>query len=401
MLIGGLNSGTSMDGVVFTLVEVKEVPKNNTSSRPDLNVKLIGMQEIPYPDGIKEELLRFEESKIVQELCNFHFYLGEIFAQSAIKAMKKLGQDLDKVTIIGSHGQTIGHFPNGLKGYKFSTPSTNQIGEQDIVAACTGITTVGDFHCKDIALGGEAAPDTYMEYCLFRHKDLNRGVLNLGGIANITYLPHDVGFDSLRAFDTGPANMIIDALIEITSGGKVSYDEDGRVASRGKVNQPLLKWMMSHPFIGKKPPKSTGREEFGRHFAQEIFNRGRDAKLSAEDLIATATRFTIESIAFNIKNFLPPMDELILSGGGAKNKTIVKGLSESLREIKVTTTEEYNIPVEARESIGFALMAYETLKGRTTWPSSVTGAKRDSIAGKISLIFGKTAELFKNLKNQP
>jgi len=391
MLVLGINSGTSMDGVVTALIDVEEEAGSvsDTQSPPKLKVKLIGVETTPYPQGVKEELLRFSESRVVQELCNFHFYLGKVFAQSAINAMRTFGQDIEEVGIIGTHGQTIRHFPHGLKGYKYSTPSSHQLGEVDVVSAQTGVTSVGDFHGKDIALGGEGAPGIFSHCVLFRHPELTRGILNLGGIANISYLPPGTGTNNVVAFDTGPANMIIDGLMDKISGGELQYDKDGEVASKGQVYQPLLAWLMRHPFIQRKPPKSTGRQEFGRHYVEEILDRGRKTNLCDEDLIATVTRFTIESIVLNLTKFLNPMDELILSGGGARNKTILYGLTERMHGTKVTTTEEYGIPLESVEPIGIALKAYATSLGRPSSFRAVTGAKRDSIAGKISPILGK------------
>jgi len=374
-----------MDGITTVLIDVEDASSgDNTGIDPVLQVKIVGLKTIPYPEEVKAELLRFSESRAIHELCNFSFYLGRLFAQNILTSIKEFGRDVGEIQMVASHGQTIRHFPHGLDGYAFSHPSTMQIGELDIIAAETGVNSVGSFHAKDIALGGEGAPATYAHCVLFRHPTLRRGVLNLGGIANITYLPPGVGTDHVLAFDTGPACMIIDALMEETTQGKLLYDHNGECASSGQVDQPLLEWLMNHPYVLKEPPKSTGRQEFGGHFSTKVLNRARAAAISDEDLIATVTQFSVDSIVGNLKKFVPTMDELILTGGGAQNETIARALAQSLEGTTVTTTVEHGIPLEATEAMTWALMSYATAKGRSSNVPSVTGAKREVVMGKVS-----------------
>ncbi|HIE48035.1 TPA: anhydro-N-acetylmuramic acid kinase, partial [Candidatus Bipolaricaulota bacterium] len=295
-------------------------------------------------------------------------------------------QATSDIDLIGSHGQTVCHLPGGFKATgSFSQPSTLQIGEINVIAERTGITTVGDFRPADIAAKGEGAPlIPYVDWVLFSSPERSRVLLNIGGIANVTYIPAGAGLDEIMAFDTGPGNMVIDRLVQKLSGGKLAYDVNGDMAARGEIDESLLKELMEHPFINRKPPKSTGREEFGDKFSTEILAKAQKKGLNAESLIATVTAFTIESIVKNCRMFLGKFDELIVSGGGARNLTIMRWLAERLRDVKVTTTQEYGIPVEAKEALGFAVLAYQTLKRRPNNVPAATGARRAVVLGKIA-----------------
>jgi len=384
MLVVGLMSGTSLDGITAALVEIEEAGEG-FPERPKLRVKLLAHHTRPYPREVREELLALSTAGHVSELANMDLFLGELFAEAALAVVAKAGRDISEVGLIGSHGQTICHFPGGLADYPFRRPCTLQIGEIDVIAARTGVTTVGDFRPKDMAVGGQGAPlISYVDYQLFWHPALHRVLLNIGGIANVTYIPAGAPLEGIKAFDTGPGNMVIDGLVRRISNGQLHYDEGGAMAARGRVHPPLLQLLLDHPFITKEPPKTTGREEFGDEFVEEVMAQGRSMGLNDEDLVATVTAFTAEAIAVNCRRFLGPVDEVIVSGGGAYNRTLMERLAAQFPGIKVTTTQEYGIPVEAKEAVGFAVLAYQALHRRPNNAPSATGARRPVVMGKIS-----------------
>jgi len=365
-----------MDGVTAALTEIEDIPEMQEHTRPRLKVQLLTYETYPYPLALREHLLQLCEAGSIRELCIMNFHLGEIFAEAALKVIKKAGKKPSDIGVIGSHGQTVCHLPR---------QGTLQIGEPAVIAECTGITTVGDFRPRDIAAGGEGAPlIPYVDYVLFSNPKISRVLLNIGGIANVTYLPAGTGLEGIKAFDTGPGNMLLDGVVQRLTKGEFSYDKDGALAAKGRVHSDLLTELMRQPFIQKEPPKSTGREEFGNVFLDKIFDIAQKKGLSMEDLLATLTAFTVESIVENCRLFLGEFTELIASGGGAKNCTLMRGLRERLVGIKVTTTQEYGIPVQAKEALGFAILAYQTMNRRSNNVPAATGAKRPVVLGKIS-----------------
>jgi len=384
MLVVGLMSGTSLDGITAALVDIEE-ERSSLTSLPRLRVKLLASETFAFPDGVKDELLHLSEAGAVPQLCSMNCFLGGIFAQAVLDIIAKAGCDRSEIDLIGSHGQTICHAPHGSGGSAFPRPFTLQIGEIDVIAAQTGITTVGDFRPKDIAVGGEGAPlIPYADYHLFAHHAIDRVLLNIGGIANVTHIPAGAALDRVVAFDTGPGNMLIDGFMHRISNGELSYDRDGELAAGGTIDASILERLLEHPFVMKRPPKSTGREEFGGRFLREVIAQARVRRLTDEDLLATLTAFTVESITVNCRSFLGAFAELIVSGGGALNKTIMRGLAERLAGIRVTTTQEYGLPVEAKEAVGFAILAYQTLRRRPNNVPTATGAGRPVVMGKIS-----------------
>ena len=369
-------SGTSMDGVTAALAKIEDIPEVQEHARPRLKVRLLTYETYPYPLAVREHLLELCEAGSTRKLCTMNFQLGEIFAAAALKIIEKAGKKPSDIGIIGSHGQTVCHLPR---------QGTLQIGEPAVIAERTGITTVGDFRPRDIAAGGEGAPlIPYVDYVLFSSPKISRVLLNIGGIANVTYLPAGTGLEEIKAFDTGPGNMLLDGVMQRLTKGELSYDKDGALASKGRVYSDLLAELMRHPFIRKAPPKSTGREEFGNAFLDKILDIAQQKGLSTEDLLATLTAFTVESIVENCRLFLGEFTELIASGGGAKNRALMRGLGERLVGVKVTTTQEYGIPVEAKEALGFAILAYQTLNHRPNNVPAATGAKRAVVLGKIT-----------------
>ncbi|MCX5632653.1 MAG: anhydro-N-acetylmuramic acid kinase [Phycisphaerae bacterium] len=365
MRIVGLMSGTSADGVDAAVVDIN---KNK--------VKLLAFDTFEYSPQLRKNILDIAEQKTCRaaDISRLNFAIGEVFADAVIKLCRKNKINLKTIDLIGSHGQTIYHNPKG------KIRSTLQIGEPSVIAYKTGKTCVADFRPKDMAAGGQGAPLVpFADYWLFKHKRKNRAVQNIGGIANVTYLPAGTGLKKTIAFDTGPGNMIIDRIATIFSKGKLHYDKDGKIAAKGKVNKKLLDEMMRHPFLRKLPPKSTGREEFGAAYTGKFIKRS----ISFEDMLATATAFTADSIVDAYKKFLPSMpDEIILCGGGAKNKTLVKMLRQNIKS-KILLTDDFGINSDAKEAVSFAILAYAAIKGIANNVPGATGAKKSLVLGKV------------------
>ena len=379
-IVIGLMSGTSADGVSAIIAKVKKCGI-------ETSFKLIAYKTYPYPKKIREKIFELFNPSIstVDKICYMNFIIGEVFADACIKIAEEAHISMKNIDLIGSHGQTIYHIPKEVRVNNYSSKSTLQIGEPSVIAERTGIITIADFRPKDIAAGGEGAPIIpYIDYILFSKLNKNLVVQNIGGIANLTYIPKKGSIDNIVAFDTGPGNMVIDEVVKIITNGKLSYDYDGKIASQGKISKRLLSFLMEHPFLRKKPPKSTGREEFGYRFAIEAYKKGKDMGLSNEDIVATLTAFTAESIVYSYRNFIPEdIEEVILGGGGSKNKTLVKMISERLSGIKISLHEDYGIPAQAKEPLGMALLANETLCGNYNNVPKATGAKKRVIMGKI------------------
>lgn len=289
--------------------------------------------------------------------------------------------------MIASHGQTVWHQPAMRELGGVRTRATLQLGEPAVIAERTGLPVVADFRVRDVAAGGQGAPiSAYVDYILFRRERESVAVQNVGGIANVTYVPAGCGPDDVVAFDTGPGNMAIDSLVRLVTRGEKEYDEGGSIAARGRVSEELLRWLMRHPFLRRRPPKTTGREEFGDHFALEVYRRGKALGLRDEDIIATATAFTVESIVYSYERLLPGrVNEVIMGGGGCFNDTLVRMLREKLRGVKLSFHEDYGIPAQAKEPLVMAILANEAIGGIPNNLPSATGAKRRVVMGKILL----------------
>ncbi len=375
MRIAGLMSGTSADGVDAAIIDINKD-----------KVSVLTFDTFAYSDELRRSILGLCGSKScnVADVCHLNFVLGEVFAESVIRLCKKSGVVLKTIDLIGSHGQTIFHNPKGRRFGKKIICSTLQIGEPAIIAQRTGITTVADFRPRDMAAGGQGAPLVpFADYFLFRDKKHNRAIQNIGGIANVTYLPAGCGPGDIIAFDTGPGNMIIDGIISILSKGKQKFDRGGKIAARGIVNKAILNNMLKHPFFSRRPPKSTGREEFGRQYCELLYQRIKKT-ISSENILATVTAFTAESIIQAYRKFLPQIpDEVILCGGGARNETLVKMLKHGLGVSRILLSDDYGISCDAKEAISFAILAYATIKGIPNNVPGATGAKQPVILGKI------------------
>ncbi|MBM4048092.1 MAG: anhydro-N-acetylmuramic acid kinase [Planctomycetes bacterium] len=378
----GLMSGTSCDGVDACLAEI-------TGSGLNTKARVLEFRQFPYPDAIRARVLEActPEKGTVEKICHLNFVLGHLFAQAAIGVAQSRGMSIRHVDLIGSHGQTVYHIPTPQLEGEHAYRSTLQIGEPSVIAQETGVTVVADFRPRDIAAGGQGAPLVpYVDFILFRELQKSRAIQNIGGIANVTFLPAHGGIQNVIAFDTGPGNMIMDRLAYVISREKMKFDKDGLMARQGKRNDYLLKELMSHPFLAQRPPKSTGREEFGTRFADRLYADAFKRGLSDADILATATAFTAESIVDAYKRFVLPVhrvDEVILCGGGARNKTLVGYLEDSFGTIPVRPIDQFGIPAEAKEALSFAILANETLAGNPNNVPAATGAKHLVVLGKI------------------
>lgn len=375
-------SGTSADGVDAALVEITE-----GETGPDL--KLVAHRTVPYPEGLRARVLAamLPPGGTVDQVCHLNAYIGELFAQAALTLIAGAGHAPADVALIGSHGQTIHHLPAARDESGLAVRSTLQIGEPAVIAERTGITTIADFRPRDMAAGGEGAPLVPIFHdVLFRHPERHRIVVNFGGIANLTWLPAGARFGALRAFDTGPGNVLIDGFAAYLSEDAAGMDTDGMLAARGQVSPPLLGELMEHPFLRREPPKSTGREEFGPALLGHIVARAAERQIADKDLMATVTAFTAEAVAFAIERFISPTGrgtELVGCGGGSRNPTLMRMLGARLPDIRVVVADALGFPSAAMEAAAFALLAYLTATGRPGNVPSATGAARPVVLGAI------------------
>ena len=376
----GLMSGTSMDGVDAALVELR-----GPAQQPRL--RLLAFVSNPYPQAVRERLLHVAtgEPTTAGAISQLNFLLGELFAEAALRACRRAGISPGRLAVIGSHGQTIYH--QGARTLEAGRPvsSTLQIAEPAVIAEKTGVPVVADFRTADLAAGGQGAPLVPMvDYLLLRDDREGRVALNIGGIANITVIPADARPEEVFGFDTGPGNMVIDALVRHFTRGKKAYDAGGGLAARGRVIEPLLAELLRLPFFRQRPPKSAGREQFGAEYVRRHFLRRRGAP--PQDLLRTATELTARTIADALERFVFPrvkVHRLIVSGGGAHNRLLVSRLGELLPNLSVDLSDKYGLPVDAKEAIAFAVLADRTLHGLPGNLPSVTGARRPVVLGKL------------------
>jgi anhydro-N-acetylmuramic acid kinase len=382
MLVMGLMSGTSADGIDVALARISGNP-------PKLSLKLEGHHHVAFPALVRKAILNLANGSptTVAEISQLNFLLGEEFARAAISACKSWRVPLRKVSLIGSHGQTIYHqgAPSPFLNYP-RLSSTLQIGEPSVIAERTGVTTIADFRPADMAAGGQGAPLVpFVDYLLYRHPKRNRAALNIGGIANVTVIPARAKPEDVVAFDTGPGNMIVDALVEKFTHGRSHYDKDSQIALRGRLLPKLLTELMENPYLRRQPPKTAGREQFGQSCAQKILSWAKQRRAEPEDLVRTATIFTSLSIANAFQQFILPLvriDELIVSGGGARNPLMMVYLSAILG-FSITFSGELGIKPEAKEALAFAILAYESYHGRANNLPSATGANHPAVLGKL------------------
>ena len=373
-------SGTSVDGIDAAIVEV-------SGHGLETAVNLIAFETFPFPSGVPQRILALchPDTGRVDDICEMNFYIGYLFAEAVKHILKKSGMSTSDIALIGSHGQTIHHLPRDPNTTRY--PSTLQIGEPAVIAHETGIPTIADFRVADMAAGGQGAPLTsYTDYLLFRDSVKTVGLLNIGGIANITVLPANCSPDVVSASDTGPGNMCIDAVVRETTEGTERYDKAGECAAQGTPYQPLIDTWLKHPFFQLQPPKTTGREMFGNTFATECLEACRSHRLSDNDAIATLTELTVRTITDYIERFVAeqnPIDVLYVSGGGVHNQTIMRRLGELLVDTAVEPVDNSGISSDAKEAIAFAVLTNETLHGQYGNLPSATGASVRKILGKF------------------
>jgi len=415
-LVLGMMSGTSADGIDTALVKISGAP-------PHLKIRLINHTSQFFPPQVRKEILRVAEQNPLTpaELSQLHARLGQIYAEAALAACKKFRISPKKIDLIGNHGQTIFHrgpspsrSPRGTRHSPLS--STLQLGDGSIIANLTGITTISDFRPADMAQGGQGAPLVpFADYALYRHPKLGRASLNIGGIANITVIPANAKPSDVFAFDTGPGNMLIDALVQRFTHDRHRYDKNAALARQGHLNRRLLETLLRDPYFKLKPPKSTGREYFGSAYVKKLLALGRRHHANPNDLVHTVTVFTAVSIAQALHRFAlrkHKVAQLIISGGGAQNPLLMSQLtallspssssvgaqhaaphlgkmstSSPLRQfppVEVLPSTDFAIPTDAKEALAFAILAYETFHHRPSSIPSATGARRPAILGKIS-----------------
>ena len=374
--VAGLMSGTSADGVDVAIVDIG--PRG---------VELLAFETFPHPPALRQQIFGlFDPARArIDDLCHLNFVLGEAFAAAVIRLARKSRIALGSIDLVGSHGQTVYHIPEGRRVGRKIIRSTLQIGEPSVIAERTGIATVADFRPRDVAAGGEGAPLVpFADYILFCDKRRSRAVQNIGGIANVTYLPAGGGPEGVLAFDTGPGNMMIDRAAWHATRGRLPYDKDGRLAARGRIDERLLGELMRHPYLRRRPPKSTGRETFGVQLTDVLWQRARKRGVTPRDILATLTAFTVRSIADAYRRFLPAMpDEVILCGGGAANPTLVAMLRRELQPARVARMDEFGLDPRAKEAVSFAILAYATAEGIPNNVPSATGACRAVVMGKV------------------
>ncbi|MEF2246901.1 anhydro-N-acetylmuramic acid kinase [Paenibacillus sp. IITD108] len=383
-LVVGLMSGTSLDGIDAAIVRIE-------GSGYDAKAELVHFYSAGYEDSLRQQLktLCTVEHSNVALVCGMNFYMGNLFADAALAAISDAGLSVQDIDLISTHGQTVWHIPQDDPNSIYLQRSTLQIGDISVIAKKTGIPVVGDFRTADMAVGGQGAPlAPYGDFVLFRHPQQARLLQNIGGIGNCAVIPAAAEPNQVTAFDTGPGNMVIDQVVYQLTNGQKTYDVSGDWAASGEVHMGLVSEMMQHPYFAMKPPKSTGRELFGIGYAAEFIAKARSYSLKDADIVATATAFTAHTIADSCKQHVLPftnIDQIIVSGGGAFNKTLLRMLGELLPEQQVLTADEAGVSSDAKEAIIFALLGNDFMYEKCNNMPSATGASTATVMGKLAL----------------
>lgn len=372
MRVAGIMSGTSVDGVDVAIVDIRD-------GRAGPIIKPVAFHTLKYPHVVREAILAVSNQMThTATISRLNFLLGEIYSAAIFDICHRKKIPIQSISLLGMHGQTIYHEGAPVEYLGFPIANTLQIGEAAVVAERTRMWVVSNFRERDIAAGGRGAPLVpAVDFLLFRHRRIGRVALNIGGIANITVLPAGATREDVTAFDTGPGNMVIDALVSNLTKGKQTYDRGGMMAKRGKIHAKLLESMLADGYFALRPPKTTGREQFGQEFVSGLLATG----LPVEDLIATATELTAQSIARAIQPF-PKIREVIASGGGVHNRHLMKRLAALLPGMEMKTSGDFGIDPDAKEAIAFAMLAYEFIELRPGNLPSATGARRAVLLGK-------------------
>jgi anhydro-N-acetylmuramic acid kinase len=393
MIVAGVMSGTSADGINVALVQIEggsgraKTTAKATTALPRLpRFELLAHAEFPYPKNVRRTVLAAMNASqaSVADLSRLNFLLAELYANAVLHTQRRFGM---KIELVGCHGQTLYHQGKPAPFLGFKVAATWQIGEGASLAARLGVPVVSDFRPADIARGGQGAPLVpFLDYLLYLDQRVGRIVQNIGGIANLTAIPRSASPGQVLAFDTGPGNMVMDAVTEQLFGKP--YDRDGKIAASGTVLETLVTQALRGPFFRHKPPKTAGREEFGREFVRDFLKHCAGA--DSRDVVASATALTARSIADALKRFVirrrGAFSEMIVSGGGTKNSTLLAMLANAIRPLglKLRSSDEFGLPSPAKEAAAFALLAYQTWNRQPSNVPSATGAKSAAILGKIS-----------------
>ena len=383
-LVVGLMTGTSGDAVDAALVRFTGLGLASTHA-------LVGYRESPLEDPLRREILDVAAAETLapERLMRLDAALGERYAAAVLELMAGAGVDLSRVDAIGCHGQTVRHLPRAESPQASNAGAlTLQIGSAAILAERTGVTVVSGFRSRDTAAGGEGAPLVpLVDWWLFRSPQEPRALLNLGGIANLTYLPRAGSLADLLAFDTGPCNAVLDALAARLSGGRERRDEDGARAARGRVCEPLLHALSDDPFFARTPPRSTGRERYGAGYALALAERGQALGASDDDLMATAVELVAAAVADAVTRFLAPrggVEAVYASGGGVRNPSLMAALARRLAPARLASAEALGVPPDAKEALAFAFLAHQTLCGAAGNVPAATGATHAVPLGHIT-----------------
>ncbi len=385
MIVAGVMSGTSADGINVALVRL--APRRGRNAEwPQFS--FLGHAEFPYPEDVRRFVLTAMNSTraSVADLARLNFILAELYAEAVLATQKQFKLKAD---LVGCHGQTIYHQGEADRFLDRKVAVTWQTGDGSILAARVGVPVVSDFRPADMAAGGKGAPLVpFLDYMLYRDAKIGRIVQNIGGIANISAIPGGGTPDQILAFDTGPGNMVIDAVMERLYGER--YDKDGEVAASGTVIERVVQEALRESFFHRKPPKTAGREEFGREFANDFIRQC--GRTDRKNVVTTATALTAMSVSLALREFVvrkrTRFEEFIVSGGGAKNPTLMAMLVNELLPLglQVRATDEFGLPAEAKEAAAFALLAYQTWNRKPSNLPSATGATHPAILGKISYV---------------
>ena len=382
-IVVGLMSGTSLDGIDAVMAQL-------SGSGRSLHVETLGFVCIPYPSGLRDLLFRnsMPETSNVKDLSQLNVRLAHSYAEAVHTLVDASPVTLDEVQAIGCHGQTVFHVPVAEDCAGLPTRSTLQLGDPSTLANLLKTTVVGDFRLADMAVGGQGAPlASYFDYVYFTHDQEARALLNIGGIANMTVLPPDATEDRVVAFDTGPGNMVIDSLVQ--GFWEVPYDDGGRRARQGRIQEPLLTALLDEPYYALPPPKSTGRELYDSRYVGSLLSQAASMGIDApEDIVATATALTAETIAQAYDAFVRPacpLDRFIVSGGGTYNAYLLELLAARVPGVSIHQIDDYGIASDAKEALFFAVMAHETLNRVPSNLASATGASQSTILGKICI----------------
>ena len=369
-VMGGM-SGTSSDGVTFSLIKVKGIGSKK-------EIEFIGYIDQKYPKDLKEKIFSLYPGYefTIEKFATIQHRVMEVFLDTITKLINKSAISIHDISSISLQGPILYYNP----------PLCIEMVEPTIIAEKFNIPVISNLRANDIAMGGRGAPlSPYVDYLLFYSEEKGRIIQNIGGIANLTAIFPGTKIDDIISFDIGPGNMIIDYVVRKFT--KYEYDKDGEIASSGKVNKKLLNWLMEIPYISSPPPKTTGRELFGDLFGEKVVKKGKEIGLSFEDIVATSTYFTVESIAINYEKFVftkGRIDEVILGGGGVHNKTLIKMLKKRLSNLNILTHEDFGIPSVAREGLTWAVIGDETMFGIPTNLPHITGAKKKVLQGRIT-----------------